>query len=222
MIAYAKKENAQPEEGKRRCNYSSRYTIHRAVDYMEVKEFRGKKELSPRPAEPCVDVYSEDADSDMCNEEPDNRHVANGDGSEDELRRRLVGARPDFRAVRDEIAKLIDVRYYSVTVDGDRGLDITCIRTPQMNRDLALFLNAHRKLKHRNMRTIGNISIIVYIQRGQRDTRITQWIGIIGVLPGFTRAQFLSFCHPTCLHRRKSQLLRGFRLISHLALTDLE
>ena len=76
----------------------------------------------------------------------DNNQAPNGDESEDELERRLAAPLPSIREVRAEIGQLVGARYYSVTVDDDRGLEITYLRTTRINSNRALVQNAKKNL----------------------------------------------------------------------------
>ena len=151
------------------CYYSSSYTARRSIDFSKPGKIDTRSCVRRLSLEGLIDSPSDDEDIALEGAEIDNNQVTNGDESEDELARRLVESLPSLREVQGGIARLIDVRYYSVTVDEDRGLAITYLRTSQINRTRTLLVDAQKKLGKRNMRSSNNSFSSMYSQRGFND-----------------------------------------------------
>ena len=115
MFIYLWKKDIQLEDGAWYCSYASSYTVHRAIDCVDL--IKNVQTTIRSQHVPVLGAF----DGALGYGDPDNNHVANGEESEDELALWLVDAVPSIREVRDEIAHPIDARYYSVTVDEDRG-----------------------------------------------------------------------------------------------------
>ena len=67
------------------CSYSSSYTVRRAIDYVDLSK-HAPTTIRAQPVH-VLDAF----DDPLEYYDLDNNHVANGDESEDELERRLVG-----------------------------------------------------------------------------------------------------------------------------------
>ena len=82
--------------------------------------------------------------------------VLGGEDSETEAARRLIENRPSIREIVHEICDQIDQRYYSVSIDQDRGIAKTLWETTQRNTRMFLYADAVMTLDRHNMAKLWN------------------------------------------------------------------
>ena len=87
-----------------------------------------------------------------------------------------------LKEVKGDIAGMIDMERYSVTVDEERGIAATYARTTERNRNRDTFRRAQHKLKQRNMRALCNSFSTIYTKKGFRAIRGKHWNGDSGIL----------------------------------------
>ena len=74
-----------------------------------------------------------------------------------------------LKEVKWDIAGMVDMKRYIVTVDEERGLAATYSRTTERNRNREAFRRAQLKLKQHNMRSSHNSFSTIYTKKGFRD-----------------------------------------------------
>ena len=164
LIVYLEKEEVHCDGSSWICVYKDDFLAHRSIDFLNIRENkRGDINQS--------DVFNGDTSVFWDEDEAENEADGNISGSEsgDELARRLVRSLPTLNEVRDDIAKLIDKKNYSVTVDADRGLAITYWRTTQRNTKMQQFHSSAEKLKKHKARRLHNSFSMTFTNSGLSD-----------------------------------------------------